>query len=126
MSQATIIYLISFYSSIYGVNPQVAQAVAQHESSLNPNALGSLGEIGLFQLRPQFVEEYSREELFDPEINIKVGIQKLAQAKRTCTYKKRLDWLVCYNAGNTAAKRIKNPSKFKYVLAVKQIIAYNN
>jgi|GEM_PF-5639598 len=35
-----------------GVPPSIALAVAQKESSFNPNAVGAAGEIGLFQLMP--------------------------------------------------------------------------
>lgn len=34
----------------YGVDPNLALAVAQRESGLDPNARGSAGEVGIFQL----------------------------------------------------------------------------
>ena len=41
----------------YGVDPALALAVAQRESSLNPYARGQAGELGLFQLTPAAAQE---------------------------------------------------------------------
>jgi soluble lytic murein transglycosylase-like protein len=126
MTNAAIISLIIFYSNIYGIDPKVAIAVARYESSLNPNAIGKLGELGIFQLRPEFIPKYSKKELLNPAINIVIGIQRLKQIKETCVHKNGIDWLVCYNYGESNAKRVKYPSLFPYVKNVKKIMeAYN-
>jgi soluble lytic murein transglycosylase-like protein len=41
----------------YGVDPNLALAVAQRESSLNPYAQGPAGELGLFQLTPAAAQD---------------------------------------------------------------------
>lgn len=51
-SASAITTLIASTAEQYGVDPQLALEVAIEESSLNPNASGSSGEIGLFQLMP--------------------------------------------------------------------------
>lgn len=126
MTTSAIVYLISFYAAVGGVDPKVALAVAQHESNLNPKAIGSLGEIGLYQIRPQYVAGISKKQLANIVTNIKVGVRMLKEAKDVCGKKcKGLDYLTIYNCGRTAAKRIKNPSLFPYVLAVKKHMQMN-
>lgn len=126
MSQLAIISLISLWSGVFGIDPNVAISVAKQESSLNPKATGSQGEIGLFQVKPQFVKNYTKEQLMDPQTNIIVGIQKLKEAQRTCVHKKDIQWLICYNYGRTNAKHVRHPSLFPYVLAVKKLIIATN
>lgn len=123
MSTSTILYLISFYASIGGVDGNVARAVASVESNLDPKAIGLLGEVGLYQIRPEYEKRYSKKQLFDVTTNIRVGIAMLKRAKDTCIHRKNLDYLVCFNGGNEMAKRIKHPSVFPYVLQVKKRIA---
>lgn len=126
MSQALIVSLINFWAPIYGIPSNVAVAVAQAESSFNPNAVGSIGEIGLFQIRSEYVKEYTKKQLFDPEINILVGLKKLKEAKNACVHKKDIEWLTCYNYGINAAKRVHHPEMFPYVRNVKKIMIANN
>jgi soluble lytic murein transglycosylase-like protein len=44
-------------ATAYGVDPALALAVAQRESSLNPYAQGPAGELGLFQLTPAAAQD---------------------------------------------------------------------
>lgn len=118
-----MIYLITFWSAIYGVDSKLAVAVAKHESNLNSNATGALKEVGLFQLRPEFVKEYSRKELYDPRINIMVGVKRLAETKKKCKHKGKYEFLVCYNCGVSKGNKIKFPKQFPYVVAVNKKIA---
>lgn len=37
-----------------GEDPLLLQAIAKVESSFNPKARGKIGEIGLFQIRPEY------------------------------------------------------------------------
>lgn len=53
----TITGLIMTISLQMGFDPNMAIAIAQYESSLNPKAVGAIGEVGLFQLRPEFYAE---------------------------------------------------------------------
>lgn len=126
MSQIVILSLINFWSGIYGVDSNIARSVAMHESHMNPNAVGALKEVGLFQIRPEFVKEYTRTQLFDPQTNIIVGIQKIKEAQRTCIHKKDIEFLVCYNFGNTNARKVKHPELFPYVKAVKRLMLADN
>ena len=79
-----------------GVDPFLVQAIIQKESVGNPNALGQDGEIGLMQIKPstaKWIAEKvelpipTREELFNPRVNIKYGTAYFA-------------WILKRNAGN--------------------------
>jgi len=123
MSTLTIISLITFYAGVYNINPAVAIAVAEQESKLDPNAVGALNEQGLFQLRPEFNSEYTIEQLRQPEINIKLGLAYLAKMQKECKHKGDLEFLTCFNLGPSAAKKIKFPGLFPYVLDIKRKLA---
>lgn len=78
------------------------------------------------QIRPEFVKGYTREQLFDPQINIIIGIQQLREAKRTCIHQNDIEWLTCFNMGHTGAKKLVYPAKFKYIKDVKRLMLVNN
>ena len=75
----------------YGIHPALLEAVARHESNLNPRAIGrntnGSVDIGLMQINTQHLPTLaragiSREHLFDPCTNIAVGAWVLAGAIR--------------------------------------------
>ena len=109
-----IINMIILYATLYGVDPAVALSVADLESNMNPKAVGALGEVGLYQLRPEFFKTVKRKRLFNPETNIKLGIKHLAKSSRECKHKKDYTYVVCYNMGVAGAERVKYPKKFRY------------
>jgi soluble lytic murein transglycosylase-like protein len=100
---------------IYGIDPEVALNVARIESNLNPNAIGVTNDIGLFQLRPQSFPQYTKKQLLNPELNVKLGIQYIAYVKKHCKHKEKYDYLACYNAGIKKASSFKYPRLFPYV-----------
>lgn len=102
--------LIFKYASIFGIDPYLAMSIVKVESSFVPTVIGTKGEIGLFQIRPEYVN-YTRKQLFNIETNIKVGISILSKKKKLCPHK---EYIVCYNVGVTGAKKIKNPKEFPY------------
>lgn len=104
-------------------NPSIALSVAYTESTYNPKAIGGQGEIGLFQVKPQYALGYTRAQLFNPEINIRVGITRLKEEQKYCTHRGYLEWLTCYNMGRTAARKLKHPSLFPYVVKVRNNIS---
>jgi soluble lytic murein transglycosylase-like protein len=126
MTQAAIVSLIILYSNIYGVDQKVALAVAEQESHYNPRAIGPVGELGIYQLRPEFNRKFTKKQLLTPEINIALGVYKLKMVKKTCVHKKDIEWLICFNAGDSGAKKIKYPSRFPYVRAVRKLMVARN
>lgn len=120
MNTETIIGLIMAMAPVMGVDGKVAVAVARVESNFNINAIGAAGEIGLFQVKPEYVKEYTKKQLSDPFVNIYVGLQKLKYAQDNCIHQKSIEYLVCYNYGEANAKKIKYPHKFPYVTKVRK------
>lgn len=119
--ESLIIAFITYYANVYGVDPQLAVSVARVESSLNPNAKGSAGEIGLFQIKPSSVPHVRPEDLFDPAINAREGVKYLAWNKKYCNHKEDKTFLVCYNYGIENAKKVKHPKLFPYY---KKVMGY--
>jgi soluble lytic murein transglycosylase-like protein len=99
------------------IDPDLALAVATVESSLNPKAIGNLGEVGLFQLRP----EYHNVIFGNTTHNIKIGIQYLRNLKEMCEAKYDKAWFVCYNYGPHS--KLKYPQETKYY---KKVVAEVN
>ncbi len=110
-----ILNLVLFWSSVYNVDPRVAMQVIAVESNYKVNAVGSQGEVGLMQLAPDSFPKLKRSTLFDPAVNIRLGIKYISECKRSCKHKKDKDYLVCYNAGITGGSKYKYPRMSKYL-----------
>lgn len=115
--KTAILSLILSASPHFNINPNLAVAVAKQESSLNPKAVGDVGEIGLFQIRPRY-SKFTREELFNPIVNIVEGLRMLSFAKKHCKHQLDFTWIVCYNLGVSGGSKIKHPKKFEYYIKV--------
>jgi hypothetical protein len=94
-----------------GVDPVTLLSIAQVESNMRTNIVGSLGEVGLFQLRPEYQPKIN---LFNPHINSALAAEHLKWSIKHCKVGHGLEKIICYNLGVTKAKNIKQPSKFKY------------
>lgn len=117
-----IVYWITYYAAVYGINANLALAVVSVESGFVPTKIGSIGERGLFQVRPEYAS-VSKDSLLNVKVNIKEGIRKLAEAKRLCKHKLDNTFIVCYNAGVTGGSRLKWPKKFHYYKKVQAAMA---
>ena len=100
----------------YGINPRFVQALIWRESRFNASAHGSHGEIGLMQLKMSVVRDWakahhrktpSEKSVYDPELNLHIGIWHLDQAlKHWEGYADQANLaLFEYNAGRTAILR---------------------
>jgi soluble lytic murein transglycosylase-like protein len=89
--------LITLTANQYGVDPALALAVAQKESSMNPAAVSSAGAIGLFQLEPATAASLGVDP-YDPAQNIQGGIRYLSQLLNQYNGDTSLA-LAAYNAG---------------------------
>jgi soluble lytic murein transglycosylase-like protein len=69
-----------------GLPADIADAVVHVESDYNPATIGSVGEIGLMQVRPETAAMLgfrgSNDDLAKPEINIHYGVIYLSRAWR--------------------------------------------
>lgn len=84
------------------VPPSLALAVAKVESDFNPNALSSAGARGIMQIMPRTGRHefgVSADELWDPRLNIQLGIDFLAQLYRQ--YGNRWDLALSHYNGGT-------------------------
>lgn len=100
----------------FGLNPRFVQAVIWRESRFDASATGKHGEIGLMQLRMNTVRDWARahrrpvptaESVYDPDLNLHIGIWRLDQALRHWEgYPEQIQLaLFEYNAGRTAILR---------------------
>jgi len=99
--------LIVKYAKRYGVPTNLAHAVVSVESRFNPKARGSAGEVGLMQIKPATARMMgfrgTTKALYDPETNIRWGMQYLATAHQlgggqVCST------ILRYNAGHGATR----------------------
>ena len=80
----TIAEIVYDKSESYGFDYRVIAAQIAVESSFKVNAVGAAGEIGLMQVRPVTAklissngEDFDRQRLYDPEVNIEIGLRYL-------------------------------------------------
>ena len=96
----------------YGIDPYVAAGLIRQESVFNPNAVSRVGARGLMQVMPatgqliakkQGTGSITATDLFNPSINIKLGMNYLAQMIGQLG---RVEYAAAgYNAGPGRAKR---------------------
>ncbi|PSH69950.1 lytic transglycosylase [Phyllobacterium brassicacearum] len=118
--------IINSYAASYGVPVALANAVISVESNYQPNTTGSAGEIGLMQIKLETARGLgytgSREALYNPDTNIRWGMEYLAGAHKlgngtTC------GTILRYNAGHGATRM--NPVSANYCAKVKTQMASN-
>jgi soluble lytic murein transglycosylase len=95
-------------SRAHGFDPIFLMAVIESESSFNPLAVGTSGEVGMMQILPQTAKWMAKHEgwalkitaknLRDPVINIKIGAAYLAYLRKYFDSHGRL-YLSAYNMG---------------------------
>ncbi len=92
-----------------GLDPAVAFQLVKVESSFDPNAVGSSGEVGLTQLMARTAwglePGITRDELLDPETNVRLGFAYLARLIEEHDGDVRLALLV-FNRGPARVRRL--------------------
>jgi len=99
MAGLSIPQMIANTAAAGGVPPGLAVQVAQQESSFNPSAMGSKGELGLFQLMPSTAAALGVTDPLDAVQNAQGGVSYLSQL-----YAQFGSWdaaLAAYNWGPT-------------------------
>jgi len=93
----------------HNIDRQVAYDLAMAESSLNPNAEGTDGERGLYQIKQstwEWLTDISFDKAYEIEANIKVAMKYLAWIKRNLGERYTDARLLCaYNGGLSALKK---------------------
>ena len=96
----------------HSLEPELVRAVIWKESRFDSSSVGKIGEIGLMQITDGAVQDWarvnhkpipSRQELFQPEINLEIGCWYLAHTgKHWAGYaSQEILQLAEYNAGRT-------------------------
>lgn len=96
---------------VHGIDAELMLAIAHVESSMNPRAVGTNDDTGLFQLRKKF---FGDEASFDPVVNANAAARYLAWLKKrpACrAYGKA--WFICYNRGPNSLA-VDEPKQNKY------------
>ena len=100
-------------SRLRGLDPVMLMAVIANESSFNPAAIGSHGEVGLMQIRPGTAEWIARikklpykgrRTLLDPVQNIRLGAAYMGLLRQRYGRDCRLI-LAAYNMGSASLER---------------------
>lgn len=116
-------------ASELGIDPRLALSMAKVESGYDPGLISPRGAVGVLQVMPQFVSpDYgiTKEMLFDPQINIRVGLSQMKSLLNRFGHDLDLS-LAAYNAGASrvvkAGYRIPSIKETEaYVRKVKKIM----
>lgn len=125
----TIVALIKIFSIQYNIDPFLVEAIVQQESMYNPNSTGGLNEVGLMQMRPEYLD--NPQSYYDPRKNLREGIKRLSKLKRL-EPKLGKNWFCAWNLGANGALRLHQKNKlnnFKYCKEVRakysKLLQYN-
>lgn len=109
-------------SQKHGMDPIFTLAIIKTESKFNPIAIGTVGEIGLMQIRPETGQWIAKKfgfkwlgknSLKDPAMNIKFGVAYLSYLKSK--YKNQaIKYINAYNLGPTKVLRMGKKVKNHY------------
>lgn len=108
-SRQEVIEIIRATSLRHSLNPELTIAIATVESGLNPDAIGSKGEVGLFQLRP----EYHSVKPGNVKQNVEVALAYLSEIRNKWQPIYGDAWFIKFNLGPNY-RQIKYPTKFAY------------
>jgi soluble lytic murein transglycosylase len=93
-----------------GIDPYLIASIIRQESGFEPDVVSNAGAVGLMQIMPAEAESIAarggiagvtRESLFDPMVNITVGVAEFSQ-KLTSMHNNPTLAIAAYNAGEDA------------------------
>jgi len=103
---------ISEHSRRMGVSADLVRAVIQVESAFNPTAVSTKGAMGLMQLMPATARELGVSNPFEPDENIRGGVEYLKRLLVRYNHKVELA-LAAYNAGMGNVEKYGDVPPFK-------------
>jgi len=115
--------IIRKYASSYSLDPLLIHSIIETESNFNSKAVSIKGARGLMQLMPATAERLGVEDSFDPEQNIRAGVQYFRSLMDM--FNNNIDLsLAAYNAGENLVRRLGRipsyPETINYVKSVKR------
>lgn len=110
MSYYMIIAMLNFNCYVYGIRPKIAHGIVFTESRYNPNAVGTVGELGLMQIRPYHLP--GPISLLDPQVNMHRGLRKLRNLKRI-EPKFGTKYFIAYNRGVTGLHQLNRNTLYR-------------
>jgi soluble lytic murein transglycosylase-like protein len=102
LTDRAIRVLVDRIAAEVGLDGKLAHAVVRFESNYEPLAVSPRGAMGLMQIMPVIVRQYDLDDPFDPERNLKAGMQHLRSLLRRLGVRRAL---AAYNAGEAAVVR---------------------
>lgn len=71
--------LVEKHSNEQGIKPELVRKLIAIASGYNPDMVGSNGQLGLMQVKPEVFRQFGYTNPFDPVQNISAGTQHLSQ-----------------------------------------------
>ncbi|MDI9493947.1 MAG: lytic transglycosylase domain-containing protein, partial [Bacillota bacterium] len=101
-----LVFLFKHEADINGLDEILLIAMAEKESTFRCDAIGGGGAVGIMQIMPRTAAGYgiSRNELFDPHVNIEFGAKYIGDKISQYNNNKTVA-LTAYNQGPVAVSR---------------------
>ncbi|MDN5280361.1 MAG: hypothetical protein PWR01_4326 [Clostridiales bacterium] len=71
--------LVEKHANEHGLKPELVRKLIAIASGYNPDAVGTNGQLGLMQVKPEIFRQFGYTNPFDPTQNISAGTQHLSQ-----------------------------------------------
>ena len=108
----------------YGVSPALVKAVIRVESNFDPNAVSSMGAVGLMQVLPATARRVGVRNPYDTHSNIRAGVKYLRELLDMFDDDEALA-LAAYNSGPAQVQKYGNIPPFKETrIFVSQVMHY--
>jgi hypothetical protein len=120
--------IIEKYAGDYRLDPSLIRSIIATESGFNPKAVSPKGARGLMQLMPATAKRLGVQDCFDPEQNIRGGVEHFRSLMDIFDNNLVLS-LAAYNAGENLVQRLGRVPEIKetrdYVQSVTKLYGKN-